>query len=74
MNKVKFFYLQDSDGNYLNSINFFNKPMILRSIDDKRKAIIYTEENCNKFRNHYLKNNIVCFSVEANVTPKINNQ
>ena len=72
MNKVKFYYLQDNKGNYMNSISFLKKPMILRTSDDKKKAIIYSEEDCNKFRKHYLENNIVCFPVEADVTPKIN--
>lgn len=67
MEKVKFFYLRDVHGNYLNSISFFNKPMMLRPTSKEKEAIMYTEENCNRFRVHYLQNEILCFPVEAPV-------
>lgn len=64
MKKVKYFYLQDRNGRYLNSIRFFKKRMILQNTTKKSHSIVYTEEDCDALRSFYLEKNIVCFPVE----------
>ena len=67
MNKIRCFYLQDSKGNYLNIITFFKRPMRLRNCTDRRDAIMYTEKQCDKYREYFEEKRVRCYPIEVNI-------
>jgi hypothetical protein len=63
MDVKKYYNIKYMNGNYLNSIRVLNKRVLLSSSNDRKDALVYTEEECNEILSHCSSKRIVCYPV-----------